>query len=152
MTWLERMRRWRPWRRGASAVPDGMVRADRVPAQARREGAAAVLAPPDPELVAERARLTERFALMQADLGGVFYEMAIRDHVRMDVLTRKAAELQRVDAQLEQVERALRGDDGPVTGACPSCGAPQGATSRFCSQCGHSFSATTNGSSPAGAR
>ena len=37
---------------------------------------------------------------MQADLGGAFYEMAIRDHVRMDVLTRKAAELQRVDAEL----------------------------------------------------
>ena len=51
---------------------------------------------------------------MQADLGGVFYEMAIRDHVRMDVLTRKAAELQRVDAELAQVERAARGGDvGP---------------------------------------
>ena len=44
---------------------------------------------------------------MQADLGGAFYEMAIRDHVRMDVLTRKAAELQRVDAELLAVERVL---------------------------------------------
>ena len=42
---------------------------------------------------------------MQADLGGAFYEMAIRDHVRLDVLTRKAAELQRVDAELLAVER-----------------------------------------------
>jgi hypothetical protein len=47
------------------------------------------------ELLARRERLTERFTLMQADLGGVFYEMAIRDHVRMEVLTQKAAELQR---------------------------------------------------------
>ena len=44
---------------------------------------------------------------MQADLGGAFYEMAIRDHVRMDVLTRKAAELQRVDAELLAAERLL---------------------------------------------
>jgi len=36
--------------------------------------------------VAERDRLTERFALMQSELGGLFYEMAIRDHVQMDVL------------------------------------------------------------------
>ena len=26
----------------------------------------------------------EKFTIMQADLGGAFYEMAIRDHVRMD--------------------------------------------------------------------
>lgn len=91
---------------------------------------------PDPELLARRDRLTERFALMQADLGGVFYEMAIRDHVRMDVLTRKAAELQRVDAELVEVERMLRGYDGPPAGVCPSCAAPHGAVARFCSRCG----------------
>jgi hypothetical protein len=100
------------------------------------------------ELLAERERLAERFTMMQADLGGVFYEMAIRDHVRMDVLTRKAAELQRVDAALAQVEAALRGDDAPVVGACPSCGAPHGAQARFCSSCGHSLAGapTTVGS------
>ena len=37
---------------------------------------------------------------MQSELGGLFYEMAIRDHVRMDVLIDKAAALQRVDAEL----------------------------------------------------
>ena len=41
----------------------------------------------------ERERLTERFALMQSELGGVFYEMAIRDHVKMDVLIDRAAAL-----------------------------------------------------------
>ena len=33
--------------------------------------------------------------------------MAIRDHVKMDVLTRKAAELQRLDIELGEVEEAL---------------------------------------------
>jgi hypothetical protein len=66
---------------------------------------------PEPEgntdLVAQLDRLLEKFTIMQADLGGAFYEMAIRDHVRMDVLTRKAAELQRVDAELLAAERML---------------------------------------------
>jgi hypothetical protein len=59
------------------------------------------------DLFAQRDRLLEKFTIMQADLGGAFYEMAIRDHVRMDVLTRKAAELQRVDAELLTAERML---------------------------------------------
>jgi hypothetical protein len=59
------------------------------------------------DLRAQRDRLLEKFTIMQADLGGAFYEMAIRDHVRMDVLTRKAAELQRVDAELLAAERML---------------------------------------------
>ena len=59
------------------------------------------------DLVVQRDRLLEKFTIMQSDLGGAFYEMAIRDHVRMDVLTRKAAELQRVDAELLAAERML---------------------------------------------
>ncbi|HEX6651771.1 MAG TPA: hypothetical protein VF072_03440 [Thermoleophilaceae bacterium] len=98
------------------------------------------------ELIARRDRLTERFALMQAELGGVFYEMAIRDHVRMDVLTRRAAELQRVDAELAETERALRRDDGPPVGYCSDCGAPYGVESHFCSQCGHALASSANGS------
>ncbi len=57
---------------------------------------------------AQRDRLLEKFTIVQADLGGAFYEMAIRDHVRLDVLTRKAAELQRVDAELLEAERMLK--------------------------------------------
>ncbi|MDW5596434.1 hypothetical protein VSS74_18955 [Conexibacter stalactiti] len=106
-------RRLRGW--GASAAPDGLQPASKLAARARREAAAAQAAPAyDRELLAERDRLTERFTLLQADLGGVFYEMAIRDHVRMEVLTAKAAELQRVDQALEAVERALRGGIGPA--------------------------------------
>ena len=60
---------------------------------------------------------------MQADLGGAFYEMAIRDHVKMDVLTRKAAELQRLDIELGEVEEALAVERSGPTSACENCGA-----------------------------
>jgi hypothetical protein len=88
------------------------------------------------ELITQRDRLLEKFTVMQADLGGAFYEMAIRDHVRLDVLTRKAAELQRVDAELLAVERSLELERSDAAGLCPGCGAPYGAAVRFCAQCG----------------
>jgi hypothetical protein len=65
--------------------------------------------------------------------------MAIRDHVRLDVLTRKAAELQRVDAELLAVERVLELQREDAAGLCPSCGAPYAPGVRFCPQCGHSL-------------
>jgi hypothetical protein len=88
------------------------------------------------ELISQRDRLLEKFTVMQADLGGAFYEMAIRDHVRLDVLTRKAAELQRVDAELLAVERVLELERADAAGLCPGCGAPYGHAVRFCAQCG----------------
>jgi len=88
------------------------------------------------ELTAQRDRLLEKFTVMQADLGGAFYEMAIRDHVRLDVLTRKAAELQRVDAELLAVERQLELERADAAGLCPACGAPYQNGTRFCAQCG----------------
>jgi len=91
------------------------------------------------ELLAQRDRLLEKFTIMQADLGGAFYEMAIRDHVRMDVLTRKAAELQRVDAELLAVERMLELQRSDAAGLCPSCGSPYAPAVRFCAQCGRSL-------------
>jgi hypothetical protein len=91
------------------------------------------------ELLAQRDRLLEKFTVMQADLGGAFYEMAIRDHVRMDVLTRKAAELHRVDAELLAVERVLELERADAAGLCPGCGAPFGHVVRFCAQCGHAL-------------
>ncbi len=107
-------------------------------------------ATPDPaaeskELRAQRDRLLEKFTVMQADLGGAFYEMAIRDHVRLDVLTRKAAELQRVDAELLAVERLLELERADAAGLCPSCGSPYGPAVRFCPQCGHSLTPTEAG-------
>jgi hypothetical protein len=57
--------------------------------------------------VAERDRLTERFALMQSELGGLFYEMAIRDHLQLELLVDRAAALQRIETELREVERRL---------------------------------------------
>jgi hypothetical protein len=94
------------------------------------------------ELVGQRDRLLEKFTVMQADLGGAFYEMAIRDHVRLDVLTRKAGELQRVDAELLAVERQLELERTDAAGHCPTCNAPFGRADRFCPQCGNSLVVT----------
>jgi zinc-ribbon domain len=91
---------------------------------------------PNPELIAERGRLLEKFTVMQADLGGAFYEMAIRDHVKMDVLTRKAAELQRLDIELSEVEEALELERSQSTGTCAQCGTEYQPGARFCSSCG----------------
>jgi hypothetical protein len=89
----------------------------------------------DPALVAERDRLTERFTIMQTELGGLFYEMAIRDHVRLDVLMPRAAALQRVDTELAQVEHLLAEGQGGAGGHCPACGTAHARGAAFCSQC-----------------
>jgi hypothetical protein len=109
--------------------------------QPKAAPAPAPAAPPaeNKELLAQRDRLLEKFTVMQADLGGAFYEMAIRDHVRLDVLTRKAAELQRVDAELLAVERLLEIERADAAGLCGSCGSPYGAADRFCPQCGNAL-------------
>jgi hypothetical protein len=59
------------------------------------------------ELVAERERLTERFVLMQSELGGLFYEMAIRDHLQLDLLVERAAAMQKVEAELQRLNHQL---------------------------------------------
>jgi hypothetical protein len=98
-------------------------------------------APTDPELLAQRDRLVERFAHMQSELGGLFYEMAIRDHVRMEVLIPKAAELQRLDAELAQLERMIDSGGAAVGGHCPACGAIYTRGAAFCAQCAHPLTA-----------
>jgi hypothetical protein len=94
---------------------------------------------PNPDLLARRDRLVEKFTVMQSDLGGLFYEMAIRDSVSLDVLKGKAAELQRVDSELGQVERLLKMESSGVAGNCPSCDALYGRGAAFCWQCGHTL-------------
>jgi len=118
-------------RRPAVKQSPAATKPDPVEEQAKPEESA--------ELLAQRDRLLEKFTVMQADLGGAFYEMAIRDHVRLDVLTRKAAELQRVDAELLAVERVLELERADAAGLCPGCGAPFGHAVRFCAQCGHAL-------------
>jgi hypothetical protein len=91
------------------------------------------------ELGAKRERLLERFTVMQADLGGVLYEMVVRDALDVDVLRRKVAELQRVDAELGHLEHALRSEDSGVAGECPACAAPYARGATFCWRCGHAL-------------
>jgi hypothetical protein len=90
---------------------------------------------PDPELTAQRDRLTERFAVMQSELGGLFYEMAIRDHIQLEVLVQKAAELQRIDSELGQIDRMLEQGEQGVGGHCPACGSVYARGAAFCAQC-----------------
>ena len=118
-------------------LPPGMVPAEKLATRARREPSpdAASGAPVDPATEDRRDRLVERFVLLQCELGGLYYEMAIRGSVRDDVLQRRAAELQRVDLELARVERILRGEDA-LAESCPSCGAPAGRADQFCSSCG----------------
>src|ERR1700726_1053046 len=51
------------------------------------------------DLKRRRDQLNARVAELQWDLGGLVYEMAIRDRIRVDVLVRRAAVLQSADAE-----------------------------------------------------
>ena len=106
----------------------------------RRSSAPAPAGPsgPDPhaELRGRRDALAERVAELTWDLGGLTYEMAIRDHFRLDVLVRRAAELQEADAELGEVERLLADAAEGVGGACRSCGAPHSRGATYCWKCG----------------
>lgn len=89
------------------------------------------------DLEERRKRLADELATLQWDLGGLTYEMAVRDHFRLDLLVRAAARLQEVDAELAEVERQLRLETAAAAGACVSCGALHSRGATFCWQCGH---------------
>jgi hypothetical protein len=88
------------------------------------------------DLRRRRDQLNARVAELQWDLGGLIYEMAIRDRIRVDVLVRRAAELQNADAELNEVERILRLEETATAGQCGSCGAPHSTGAAYCWQCG----------------
>jgi hypothetical protein len=119
-----------------SGLPAGMVSAEKLANRARREPVPTEPPESDAEALARRDRLLERFALLQSELGGLYYEMAIRDVVRDDLLRTRAAELQRVDLELARVEAILRGQDGVAEDNCPACGSVVGRTDQFCASCG----------------
>jgi hypothetical protein len=89
-----------------------------------------------PDLERRRDALAEQVTELHWDLGGLAYEMAIRDHFRLDVLVRRAALLQERDAELAEVERLLRMEQDGVAGNCPSCEAPHSRGALYCWQCG----------------
>jgi hypothetical protein len=88
------------------------------------------------ELRRRRLELAERVAALTWDLGGLAYEMAIRDHYRLDVLARKASELQEADAQLGEVQRLLATAEAGIHGQCRSCGAVHSRGAAYCWHCG----------------
>src|SRR5277367_4161601 len=102
-------------------------------------------APPTPEdggrseLRRRRDLLAEQVTELHWDLGGLTYEMATRDHFRLDVLVRRAALLQERDAELAEVERLLRMEQEGVAGVCPSCAAPHSRGALYCWQCGRTL-------------
>jgi hypothetical protein len=91
------------------------------------------------ELRRRRHELARSVAALTFDLGGLTYEMATRDHYRLDVLSRRAAELQAADAELGEVERLLAAAEDGVVGTCRSCGAVHSRGATFCWQCGHAL-------------
>ncbi|HEX5610399.1 MAG TPA: hypothetical protein VFX45_09955 [Solirubrobacterales bacterium] len=93
------------------------------------------------DLERRRDRLAKQLVDLQWDLGGVTYEMAIRDHFRLDLLTAQAAKLQQVDAELAEVERMLKLGQAAAAGSCPGCGALYAQGAVFCWQCGNDLMA-----------
>jgi hypothetical protein len=88
------------------------------------------------DLKRRREQLVARVAELQWDLGGLTYEMAIRNHIRVEVLIAKAAILQDVDAELSEVERILHMEETGTAGACATCGSPHSSGAVYCWQCG----------------
>jgi hypothetical protein len=129
----------------AAAKGKGIVRKKpKRKAPGSANGGAPRVAVPEPALLKRRESLAHEFAELQWDLGGMAYEMASRDHYRLDVLNKQAARLQHVDAELGQVERMLKMDEKGAAGTCPSCGALQARGAVFCWQCGNELKPPTS--------
>jgi hypothetical protein len=62
---------------------------------------------PGSELRRRHDALAAQVAELQWNLGGLTYEMAIRDHFRLDVLVSRAATLQEREMELAELARML---------------------------------------------
>jgi hypothetical protein len=91
------------------------------------------------DLKRRRSQLVARVAELQWDLGGLVYEMAVRNTIKVEVLVKRAVELQDADAELSEVERIVRMEETGTAGSCASCGAPHSNGATFCWQCGKSL-------------
>jgi hypothetical protein len=120
-----------PGATGSPAAPAGSVPGPTPPA-----GGPPASGAPSSELRRRRDALAEQVTELHWDLGGLAYEMAIRDHFRLDVLVRRAAILQERDAELAEVERLLRTEEEGAAGSCPNCRAPHSRGAVYCWQCG----------------
>jgi hypothetical protein len=88
------------------------------------------------DLHRRRDQLSARVAELQWDLGGLVYEMAARDRIRVDLIVQRAAALQDVDSELSEVERILRMEETGSAGSCLVCSAPHSSGAVYCWQCG----------------
>jgi hypothetical protein len=122
-----------PLRDGSPAQPDADATVATAPVSAASCAETMV------DLTKRRDQLSARVAELQWDLGGLVYEMAIRDHVKVDVLVGRAAMLQDVDSELAEVERILRTEETGSAGTCPGCAAPHSSGAVYCWQCGHAL-------------
>ncbi|MGB7588472.1 MAG: hypothetical protein WBM00_07160 [Solirubrobacterales bacterium] len=99
--------------------------------------------PPGQEMIVDLARrrdqLAARVAELQWDLGGLVYEMAIRNRIRVDVLVKRAVALQDAEAELSEVERIVHVEETGQAGMCSSCGAPHSSGAAYCWQCGRTL-------------
>jgi hypothetical protein len=108
------------------------------------QGSAPTQAPPSPaigqelmvDLERRRDQLIARVAELQWDLGGLVYEMTIRNQIKVEVLVKRAVALQDADAELNEVERIVRTEETGTAGSCSSCGAPHSSGATYCWQCG----------------
>lgn len=94
------------------------------------------LSVPESQLRVRRDRLARDVAERQFDLGGLAYEMATRDHFRLDVLVRAAAAMQDADAQLAEADRLLHLEEHGAAGTCPGCNSLRSRGAVYCWQCG----------------
>jgi hypothetical protein len=123
----------------------------KIPGRASANGASAATAkkalPPstglEPELTVDlerrRDQLVAKVAELQWDLGGLVYEMAVRNRIEVEVLVKRAVALQDADAELGEVERIVRMEQTGTAGSCATCGAPHSTGATFCWQCGGSL-------------
>lgn len=114
-----------------------------LPASTAKAPVAQLAPPPETtetvDLERRRAQLSARVAELQWDLGGLVYEMAVRNRLNSSVIVQRAAKLQEADAELGEVERILRMERTGVAALCLTCGAPHSANAGFCWQCGTSL-------------
>jgi ribosomal protein L40E len=88
------------------------------------------------DLERRREQLVAKVAELQWDLGGLVYEMIVRNSIDVEVIVKRAVPLQDADAELSEVERILRMEETGTAGVCNSCGAPHSSGATFCWQCG----------------
>ncbi len=97
------------------------------------------------DLERRREQLVARVAELQWDLGGLVYEMVVRNSLDPEVIVKRTVPLQDADAELSEVERILRTEQTGTAGVCAGCGAPHSSGATFCWQCGKPLLAQVSG-------